>query len=98
MTPPLPPAVVRECNIQPPTSNLIETTHCITCGDSTDLLRLDRISDDASLGLCSDRAGHKSEVMLALVPDARVGTWLVVHAGVALLTSAEPMHAEDVPG
>lgn len=71
------------------------STHCITCSDATELLHLEEVSDDSSLGICRDSAGSRSEVMLSLVPDARVGTWLVVHAGVALLTSTAPHVAED---
>ena len=30
--------------------------------------------------------GNRTEVMLELVPDAKVGDWVLVHAGVAITT------------
>ena len=30
--------------------------------------------------------GNRTEVMLELVPDAKVGEWVLVHAGVAITT------------
>ena len=72
------------------------SVHCITCSDATELLHLATLSSDGLLGTCTDIAGNQSEVMLSLVPGVRAGAWLLVHAGVALLVSAPPAHAEAV--
>jgi len=38
-------------------------------------------------------AGHRTEVLLSLVPEAKVGDWVLVHAGIAIATvSAEDAH------
>jgi len=66
------------------------STHCITCSDAVELLKLDSMSVDRALGTCVDGHGNRSEVMLALVPDVAPGDWLLVHAGVALLPSTAP--------
>ena len=31
-------------------------------------------------------AGNRTEVMLELVPEAKVGDWVLIHAGVAITT------------
>ena len=69
------------------------STHCITCSDAVELLKLDSMSADGELGTCVDGHGNRSEVLLALVPNAEPGTWLLVHAGVALLPSTAPGEA-----
>jgi hydrogenase maturation factor len=66
------------------------STHCITCSDAVELLKLDSRGADRALGTCVDGQGNRSEVLLALVPEAEPGDWLLVHAGVALLPSTAP--------
>lgn len=69
------------------------STHCITCSDAVELLHLESMSADRSLGTCVDCHCNRSEVQLALVPDVKPGDWLLVHAGVALLPSTAPVEA-----
>lgn len=66
------------------------STHCITCSDAVELLRVDSTSDDGSLGVCVDANGNRSDVFLSLIPNAHAGEWVLVHAGVALLPSTAP--------
>lgn len=76
-------------------SRCADLTHCITCSDALELVRLDTISDDHAVGICADVKGNRSEILLELVPDASVGSWLLAHAGVAMLIS-EPPHIGEV--
>ena len=57
---------------------------CITCSDAADPMRVASIEPSSPIGKCIDVAGHRSDVMLDLVPDAVVGDEVLVHAGVAL--------------
>lgn len=75
-----------------------DLTHCITCSDALEFARLDAVSADASIGTCVDAQGHRSEVLLGLVPAATVGSWLLVHAGVALLPSSPPDTGQESHG
>jgi hydrogenase maturation factor len=61
-----------------------DSAHCITCSDAADRMRVISIDADGSIAICVDDAGRRSEVMLALTPDARPGADVLVHAGVAL--------------
>jgi len=70
------------------------STHCITCSDAVELLQLESLSADRSVGMCVDCHRNRSEVLLALVPDVKPGDWLLVHAGVALLPSTAPAEGQ----
>jgi hydrogenase maturation factor len=63
-------------------------TFCITCSDAAESLRVEAIAEGGAVGTCVDSLGHRSEVLLGLVPDAVVGRDVLVHAGVALLVHA----------
>jgi hydrogenase maturation factor len=66
-------------------------TFCITCSDAAEELRIQAIDADGATGMCVDALGHRSEILLGLVPEARVGEQVLVHGGVALLVvPAEP--------
>jgi hydrogenase maturation factor len=67
---------------------------CITCSDAAVPMRVESMEGD--LGICVDATGGRSEVMLALVPGARPGTRVLVHAGVALSIDRAP--GDDSPG
>ena len=58
--------------------------HCITCSDEGTPMRVDSIDDTLGMAWCSDRAGERAEVMIALVNNVAIGDWLLVHAGTAL--------------
>ena len=57
--------------------------HCITCGDDGVPMRVLRVDEARGLALCTDEAGARSSVEIALV-DAAPGDTLLVHAGTAL--------------
>lgn len=38
-------------------SRCADLTHCITCSDALELVRLDTISDDHAVGICADVKG-----------------------------------------
>lgn len=57
-------------------------------------MQLENLTSDGLLGACRDAAGNGTEVMLSLVPGVQPGSWLLVHAGVALLVSAPPAQIE----
>ena len=59
--------------------------HCITCGDDGEPMRVLRIDTARALALCVDDDGEHHTVEIGLV-DADVGTEVLVHAGVALVT------------
>ena len=59
--------------------------HCITCGDDGEPMRVLRIDTARELALCVDDDGEHHTVEIGLV-DADVGTEVLVHAGVALVT------------
>jgi len=40
-------------------------------------------------------AGNRTEVLLDLVPDAKVGDWVLIHAGFAI-TVLDPAEAREV--
>lgn len=58
--------------------------HCITCSDSAVVMRIERVVDEATLAVCVDETGTRHEVLIALVPDAKAGSCVLVHAGTAL--------------
>jgi hydrogenase maturation factor len=58
-------------------------SHCVTCGDDADPMRVLRIDEARGLALCVDDDGEHHTVEIALV-DAAVGSDVLVHAGVAL--------------
>jgi hydrogenase maturation factor len=62
-----------------------DMTFCITCSDAAESMRLESIAPDGAVGVCTDALGHRSDVLLGLVPNAPVGVEVLVHAGVALL-------------
>jgi hydrogenase maturation factor len=62
-----------------------ERFHCITCGDDGEPMRVLRIDTARELALCVDDDGEHHTVEIGLV-DAGVGTEVLVHAGVALVT------------
>jgi hydrogenase maturation factor len=63
-------------------------TFCITCSDAAEELRIEAIGADGATGMCVDALEHRREVLLGLVPEARVGEQVLVHGGVALLVVA----------
>ena len=71
------------------------SVHCITCSDALERVQLESISTDGTLGNCLDAHGHGSVVMLALVPEATVGSWLLVQAGAALHLDGTPAMPEE---
>ncbi len=71
-----------------------DSTHCITCSDAADRMRIVSVDDDGAIGVCVDDAGRRSEVLLGLTPDARPGAEVLVHAGVALSFAAP---VEEIP-
>jgi len=70
---------------RPSTYECDEMTFCITCSDAAEELRIETIGADGSTGMCLDALGHRREILLGLVPEARVGEQVLVHGGVALL-------------
>ena len=80
--------------MRPSTHDCDEMTFCITCSDAAEELRIEAIGSDGATGMCVDALGHRSEILLGLVPEARVGAQILVHGGVALLVvPAEPRAA-----
>ena len=80
--------------MRPSTYDCDEMTFCITCSDAAEELRIEAIGADGATGMCVDALGHRSEILLGLVPEARVGEQVLVHGGVALLVVlAEPRAA-----
>jgi hydrogenase maturation factor len=71
-------------------------TFCITCSDAADPMRVEAIDPANAIGRCIDAAGHRSNVLLDLVPDASVGVEVLVHAGVALCMLPHGPHAEHM--
>ena len=57
---------------------------CITCGDEAVPMRVLKVDDGRALALCSDGAGARSSVEIALVEPVEPGEVLLVHAGTAL--------------
>ena len=70
-----------------------DMTFCITCSDAAESMRVESIQPDGSIATCLDVLGHRSDVMIGLVPDVSVGTDVLVHAGVALLVLPSPAAA-----
>jgi hydrogenase maturation factor len=62
---------------------------CITCGDEAVPMMVIEIDDTRELALCSDNAGQRSSVEIALVSPVESGDVLLVHAGTALGRAAE---------
>ncbi len=58
--------------------------HCVTCGDVAEPMRVLRVDEDRGLALCSDEAGGRHTVEIALVPPVAIGDELLVHAGTAI--------------
>jgi hydrogenase expression/formation protein HypC len=60
--------------------------------------RIEAIRDDQPLRMGTvDFGGIRKPVCLATVPEATVGDWVVVHAGVAI-SLLDPAEAEQVLG
>ena len=72
------------------------SVHCITCSDALERVQLESVSTDGTLGNCLDAQGHSAVVMLALVPEATVGSWLLVQAGAALSVDGASARPEGV--
>lgn len=70
---------------RPPTERCSTEGHCITCSDEGIPMRVETLDADAGLAVCVDDAGHRADVLIALVPEVRPGDRLLVHAGTALL-------------
>ena len=62
---------------------------CITCGDEAVPMRVVEVDCERSLALCSDAAGERASVEIALVDPVASGEVLLVHAGTALARAAE---------
>jgi hydrogenase maturation factor len=58
---------------------------CVTCSDEAVPVRVVEVLEGASLAVCEDAAGARSNVMTDLVDPVAVGDALLVHAGAALL-------------
>lgn len=63
-------------------------THCITCGDDGDAMRVLKVDEGRALALCADDGGEHHTVQVDLVSPVRPGDELLVHAGVALVLLA----------
>ena len=61
-----------------------DPARCITCSDAADTMRVMDIQPGGEIAVCVDESGRRSDVLLGLVPDVRVGANVLVHAGVAL--------------
>jgi hydrogenase maturation factor len=62
-------------------------THCITCGDDGERMRVVRVDAERELALCEGADGERRTVEIGLV-DAGIGSEVLVHAGVALAVTA----------
>ena len=60
--------------------------HCITCGDAGVAMTVLRVDCGRGLALCTDEAGTRSSVEIALVEPVAPGDQLLVHAGTAIVT------------
>lgn len=73
-------------NAPRPTTDRCDTEgHCITCSDEGVPMRVETFDADAGVAVCVDGDGRRTDVLTGLVPDARPGDQLLVHAGTALL-------------
>jgi hydrogenase maturation factor len=63
---------------------------CITCGDEAIPMRVVKVDPERSIALCADGAGGRASVEIALVEPVSPGEVLLVHAGTALVRTAEP--------
>jgi hydrogenase maturation factor len=57
---------------------------CITCGDEAHPMTVLDVDRERGLALCTDTAGQRSSVEIALVDPVVSGEVLLVHAGTAL--------------
>jgi hydrogenase maturation factor len=62
---------------------------CITCGDEAVPMSVVEVDCERNLALCSDAAGERSSVEIALVDPVVSGEVLLVHAGTALARAGE---------
>jgi hydrogenase maturation factor len=60
------------------------SSHCVTCGDVVQKMRVLEIHAERRLALCADGAGRRETVETALVEPVGVGEGLLVHAGTAI--------------
>lgn len=58
-------------------------------------VQIETIEDDSATVALD---GHRAKVLLPLVPDAKVGDWVLVHAGfaIAVLDEAEAKETYDL--
>jgi hydrogenase maturation factor len=75
-------------NISSPSCDSSE--HCVTCSDAAQTLRVEAVSEDGAVAICVDSAGDRREILLTLVPGAVAGSYVLVHAGAALLLLDSP--------
>jgi hypothetical protein len=62
-----------------------EQPHCVTCADEATAMRVVALEGEGSqLAVCVGDDGARCSVDIGLLPDARVGEALLVHAGAAL--------------
>ena len=66
-----------------------DESHCITCGDEALPLLVLEVDDERELALCSNGAGDRSSVEIALVAPVTRGDVLLVHAGTAIARAEE---------
>jgi hydrogenase maturation factor len=67
-----------------------ERHHCTTCADEATAMRVVAIEDPRfQLAVCARDDGTRCTVDIGLLPDARVGEALLVHAGAAITRLAE---------
>jgi len=64
--------------------------HCMTCADEATAMRVVAVEDqDSQLAVCVGKDGTRCTVDIGLLPEARVGDSLLVHAGAALTRLAK---------
>jgi hydrogenase maturation factor len=67
-----------------------EHPHCVTCADEATAMRVLALEGgDSRLAVCVGSDGTRCTVDIGLLPDARVGEALLVHAGAALTRLTE---------
>ena len=69
-----------------------EHRRCVTCADEATAMRVVALEGgDSRLAVCAGSDGTRSTVDIGLLPDARVGEALLVHAGAALTRLTEDL-------
>jgi|HubBroStandDraft_3_1064219.scaffolds.fasta_scaffold11188_2 hydrogenase expression/formation protein HypC len=79
-------------------SECLAAPGCITCGDEALPMTVLDIDREHDLALCSDAAGQRSSVEIALVDPVVLGEVLLVHAGTALGRFAESAGVSGIGG